>query len=439
MPQLAVQVGALLDDMVAYRRVAGGAFGRDVALFHRPSFGRIRDIRLLRQAIGEILAEQRDGVVAGEVAQVGTGADEQGVEPGLPGGGGGAGEPRAEGLHVVRRGHWQQGSRARRDRPRGRLCRVAERTLLLDAPSLYFRAFFGIPETITAPDGTPVNAVFGFSQMLSRLLATHAGTHLGVVFDAGRTTFRNEIFPAYKAQRPEPPPELGPQFALVREATAAFGAPGLEVDGWEADDVIASYARAAVEAGGRVTIISSDKDLMQLVGERVVMQDPIKQKLIGPAEVFEKFGVAPDRVVDVQALMGDSVDNVPGVPGIGPKTASQLVAEFGSLDGVLDAADRMKPGRRRDLLLTHAEAARTSRRLVTPPGHGPQAATKTVPAGIPSAGPGPATPVVARPTSAPRTRATPSAICSATSASTGPVSRSRPVSTPSTAALTSVA
>ena len=236
--------------------------------------------------------------------------------------------------------------------------------VLIDASGFVFRAFHALPP-MTRPDGMPVNAVFGFSQMLSRLLATHAGTHLGVVFDAGRTTFRNEIFPAYKAQRPEPPPELGPQFALVREATAAFGAPGLEVDGWEADDVIASYARAAVEAGGRVTIISSDKDLMQLVGERVVMQDPIKQKLIGPAEVAEKFGVPPERVVDVQALMGDSVDNVPGVPGIGPKTACQLIVEFGSLDGVLDAAAAMKPGRRRDLLLAHADAARTSRRLVT--------------------------------------------------------------------------
>ncbi len=236
--------------------------------------------------------------------------------------------------------------------------------VLIDASGFVFRAFHALPP-MTRPDGTPVNAVFGFSQMLSRLLATHAGTHLGVVFDAGRTTFRNEIFPAYKAHRPEPPPELGPQFALVREATAAFGAPGLEVDGWEADDVIASYARAAVAAGGRVTIVSSDKDLMQLVGERVVMQDPIKQKLIGPAEVVEKFGVPPERVVDVQALMGDSVDNVPGVPGIGPKTASQLVAEFGSLDGVLDAAAAMKLGRRRELLLTHADAARTSRRLVT--------------------------------------------------------------------------
>jgi DNA polymerase-1 len=236
--------------------------------------------------------------------------------------------------------------------------------VLIDASGFVFRAFHALPP-MTRPDGTPVNAVFGFSQMLSRLLATHAGTHLGVVFDAGRTTFRNELFPAYKAQRPEPPPELGPQFALVREATAAFGASGVEVEGWEADDVIASYARAAVEAGGQVTIISSDKDLMQLVGERVVMQDPIKQKLIGPAEVFEKFGVPPERVVDVQALMGDSVDNVPGVPGIGPKTASQLVAEFGSLDAVLDAAAGMKPGRRRDLLLAHADAARMSRRLVT--------------------------------------------------------------------------
>jgi DNA polymerase-1 len=236
--------------------------------------------------------------------------------------------------------------------------------VLIDASGFVFRAFHALPP-MTRPDGAPVNAVFGFSQMLSRLLATHAGTHLGVVFDAGRTTFRNALFPAYKAQRPEPPPELGPQFALVREATAAFGAAGLEVEGWEADDVIASYAQAVADAGGKVTIISSDKDLMQLVGERVVMQDPIKQKLIGPAEVVEKFGVPPDRVVDVQALMGDSVDNVPGVPGIGPKTASQLIQEFGDLDTVLAAIPAMKPGRRRDLLREHEQAARTSRQLVT--------------------------------------------------------------------------
>jgi len=236
--------------------------------------------------------------------------------------------------------------------------------VLVDASGFVFRAFHALPPMNRA-DGTPINAVFGFSQMLSRLLQTHAGTHIAVVFDATRATFRNEIYAEYKAHRPEAPPELAPQFALVREATAAFGAAGVEVEGWEADDVIASYAEAAVAAGGRVTIVSSDKDLMQLVGERVAMQDPIKQKRIGPAEVMEKFGVAPERVIDVQALMGDSVDNVPGIPGIGQKTAAGLITEFGGLDAVLAAAPAMKPGKRRELLIEHAEAARLSRRLVT--------------------------------------------------------------------------
>ncbi len=235
--------------------------------------------------------------------------------------------------------------------------------ILIDGSGFIFRAFHALPPMSRA-DGTPVNAVFGFSNMLGRLLHNHEGTHIAVVFDAGRTTFRNELYDKYKAQRPEPPPELVPQFALVRDATAAFGVPGVELANWEADDLIASYARAATAAGGRVTIVSSDKDLMQLVTDTVVMQDPIKQKSIGPAEVMEKFGVPPAKVVEVQALMGDSVDNVPGVPGIGPKNAAQLVQEFGDLDGVLAAARAMKPSKRRDMLLQHADAARISRRLV---------------------------------------------------------------------------
>jgi len=235
--------------------------------------------------------------------------------------------------------------------------------ILIDGSGFIFRAFHALPPMSRA-DGTPVNAVFGFSNMLSRLLANHEGTHIAVVFDAGRTTFRNDMYEQYKAHRPEPPPELVPQFALVRDATAAFGVPGVELATWEADDLIASYARAATAVGGRVTIVSSDKDLMQLVTDRVVMQDPIKQKPIGPAEVMDKFGVPPSKVVDVQALMGDSVDNVPGVPGIGPKTASQLIQEFGDVEGVLAAAETMKPGKRRDTLLQHAGAARISRKLV---------------------------------------------------------------------------
>ena len=218
---------------------------------------------------------------------------------------------------------------------------------------------------MTRPDGTPVNAVFGFTNMLARLLKDHAGTHFAVIFDAGRLTFRNRLYAPYKAQRPPPPPELVPQFALVREATQAFGVPAIELADWEADDLIASYARAATEAGGRATIVSSDKDLMQLIRPGIDMLDPIKQKPIGPAEVMEKFGVPPEKLIDAQALMGDSVDNVPGVPGIGPKTAAQLIGEFTDLEGVLAAAAAMKPGKRRDLLIEHAAAARLSRILVT--------------------------------------------------------------------------
>ncbi len=217
---------------------------------------------------------------------------------------------------------------------------------------------------MTRPDGTPVNAVFGFANMLAKLLREHVGTHIAVIFDAGRLTFRNRLYDAYKAQRPPAPEELVPQFALVREATAAFGVTGIELDDWEADDLIASYARAVSDIGGRTTIVSSDKDLMQLIRPGVDMLDPIKQKTIGPAEVMEKFGVTPDRLVEVQALMGDSVDNVPGIPGIGPKTAALLINEFGDLEAVLAAAGGMKPSRRRDLLIEHADAARISRRLV---------------------------------------------------------------------------
>ncbi|APH57790.1 DNA polymerase I [Granulibacter bethesdensis] len=235
--------------------------------------------------------------------------------------------------------------------------------ILIDGSGFIFRAFHALPP-MTRPDGTPVNAVFGFTNMLARFLKDHVGTHLAVIFDAGRTTFRNRLYPAYKAHRPEPPPELLPQFALIREATAAFGVPAIELADWEADDLIASYARAAVTRGGRVTIVSSDKDLMQLIQPGVEMQDPIKQKTIGPAEVMEKFGVTPEKMIDVQALMGDSVDNVPGVPGIGPKTAAQLINDYGDLEGVLASLETMKPSKRRDNLVAHAEDARISRQLV---------------------------------------------------------------------------
>ncbi len=217
---------------------------------------------------------------------------------------------------------------------------------------------------MTNPNGTPVNAVFGFTNMLAKLLKEHVGTHIAVIFDAGRATFRNRLYDDYKAHRPPPPDELIPQFALVREATEAFGVPAIELPDWEADDLIAAYAQTATGVGGQVTIVSSDKDLMQLIRPGVEMLDPIKQKPIGPQEVMEKFGVTPDKMIDVQALIGDATDNVPGVPGIGPKGAAQLINEYGDLDTVLAAAPAMKPSKRRDMLIEHADKARISRELV---------------------------------------------------------------------------
>ena len=240
---------------------------------------------------------------------------------------------------------------------------MAVNLVLVDGSGFIFRAFHALPP-MTRPDGTPVNAVFGFTNMLTRLIKEHTGTHLAVIFDAGRHTFRNRLYDKYKAQRPEPPEELRPQFALVREATRAFGVPAIELADWEADDLIASYARAAVEAGGEAIIISSDKDLMQLIRPGVSMLDPLKMKAIRLAEVMEKFGVPPEKMVEAQSLMGDSVDNVPGVPGIGPKTAAKLVTEFGDLDTILAAAPGMKPSKMRDNLIAHAEMARLSRQLV---------------------------------------------------------------------------
>jgi DNA polymerase-1 len=241
---------------------------------------------------------------------------------------------------------------------------AAPHLILIDGSGFIFRAYHALPP-MSRPDGTPVNAVFGFSNMLSRLIKEHVGTHFAVIFDAGRLTFRNRLYDKYKAQRPEPPEDLRPQFALVRDATRAFGVPSIELEDWEADDLIASYAAAVVAVGGRATIVSSDKDLMQLLRPGVDMLDPMKQKPIGLADVMEKFGVVPEKLIDAQALIGDSVDNVPGVPGIGPKTAAQLIQEFGDLEGILAAAPAMKPSKRRDLLIEHAEMARLSRVLVT--------------------------------------------------------------------------
>ena len=234
---------------------------------------------------------------------------------------------------------------------------------LVDGSGFIFRAFHALPPMSRA-DGTPTNAVFGFANMLMKLIGDMAGNHLVVVFDTARTTFRSEIYPEYKAHRPPPPDELVPQFALVREAVAAFNVASVEMAGFEADDLIAAYTRQARAAGQQVTIVSSDKDLMQLVGDGVVMLDPMKNRRIGPSEVVEKFGVGPERVVDVQALAGDSTDNVPGVPGIGVKTAAQLIGDYGDLDSLLARATEIKQPKRRQTLIDHAEMARVSRELV---------------------------------------------------------------------------
>ena len=238
------------------------------------------------------------------------------------------------------------------------------RVCLVDGSGFIFRAFHGLPP-LSRSDGTPTNAVLGFCNMIYKLARARRRDAIAVLFDTARATFRNDIYPAYKAHRPDPPEALVPQFPLVRDATRAFGLPAIELPGFEADDLIATYARRAAAAGWRVTIISSDKDLMQLVGEGVAMLDPMRMKEIGPAEVAAKFGVPPDKVVDVQALAGDSTDNVPGVPGIGVKTAAQLIETYGDLDSLLARAGEVPQTKRRENLLAHAELARVSRRLVT--------------------------------------------------------------------------
>jgi DNA polymerase I len=239
---------------------------------------------------------------------------------------------------------------------------------LVDGSAYIFRAYYSLPP-LTNPAGVPVGAVAGYSNMLwklaSDLHAADGPTHMAVVLDKAGTSFRNDIYDQYKANRPPAPEDLRPQFPLIRDATLAFSLPMIEEENVEADDMIASYTKAARAQGWDVSIISSDKDLMQLVGEGVDMFDTMKDKRIGREEVIEKFGVGPELVGDVLALMGDTSDNVPGVPGIGPKTASKLILEYGDLPSVLAAAPDMKPSKMRDNLIEHVEMARLSKTLVT--------------------------------------------------------------------------
>jgi DNA polymerase-1 len=239
---------------------------------------------------------------------------------------------------------------------------------LVDGSSYIFRAYHALPPLNRKSDGLQVNAVLGFCNMLWKLLRDmpndNRPTHLAIIFDKSEVTFRNKLYPDYKAHRPPAPDDLIPQFALIRDAVRAFDLPCLEQAGFEADDLIATYVREACERGADATIVSSDKDLMQLVTDCVTMYDTMKDRRIGIAEVIEKFGVPPDKVVEVQALAGDSVDNVPGVPGIGIKTAAQLITEYGDLDALLARAGEIKQPKRREALIENAEKARISRQLV---------------------------------------------------------------------------
>ena len=238
-----------------------------------------------------------------------------------------------------------------------------DQLVLIDGSGYIFRAFHALPP-MTRGDGTPVNAVFGFTGMVMKLVDDMAPSHVAVVFDSARKTFRNDIYADYKANRTDPPEELVPQFALVRSATEALSLPQLEAPGFEADDLIATYAGMAEAVGLETVIVSSDKDLMQLVRGGVTMLDPMKQRRIAAPEVEERFGVMPDKVVDVQALAGDSTDNVPGVPGIGVKTAAELINIYGDLDTLLARAAEIKQPKRRENLINFADQARISRDLV---------------------------------------------------------------------------
>lgn len=241
---------------------------------------------------------------------------------------------------------------------------MPQKVCLIDGSGYIFRAFYGLPP-LTSPEGTPVNAVYGFTNMFLKLTTKIPCEYCLVLFDAKRQNFRNEIFAEYKGTRKEIPEDLIPQFPIIREAVEALNLNHLEMEGYEADDLIATYAEQALSMGLEVVVVSGDKDLMQLIRPGVEFYDPMKDKFFTPEDVKEKFGVYPDKVVDVQALSGDTIDNIPGIPGIGPKTAAQLVEEYGSLEGVLSHVHEIKQNKRRETILDNIENARISLQLVT--------------------------------------------------------------------------
>src|SRR5437762_7880067 len=238
-----------------------------------------------------------------------------------------------------------------------------DHVFLVDGSSYIFRAYHALPPLSRKSDGLQVNAVLGFCNMLWKLLRdmppTNRPTQLAIVFDKSEITFRNKLYPDYKAHRLPAPDDLIPQFSLIREAVRAFDLPCLEQGGFEADDLIATYTRIACERGATATIVSSDKDLMQLVTDCVTMYDTMKDRRIGIPEVIEKFGVPPEKVVEVQALAGDSTDNVPGVPGIGVKTAAQLLVDYGDLETLLLRVSEIKQPKPRERMRGNAEKPRS--------------------------------------------------------------------------------
>ena len=243
---------------------------------------------------------------------------------------------------------------------------------LIDGSGYIFRAYYALPPLSRKSDGLPTGAVSGFCSMLFKLLEDSKSnqnlqkpTHFAVIFDSARKTFRNEIYSDYKANRAEAPDDLAPQFEYIRKSVLAFNLPSVELLNYEADDLIATYAEKILKKGAKVTIVSSDKDLMQLYKKNVRIYDPMKNKFISEDDILKKFGVNSSKVIDVQALAGDSSDNVPGVPGIGVKTAAELINKYGNLEKLLQSAHEIKQNKRRETLIENKEKALISKKLVT--------------------------------------------------------------------------
>ena len=243
---------------------------------------------------------------------------------------------------------------------------------LIDGSGYIFRAYYALPPLSRKSDGLPTGAVSGFCSMLFKLLedsrsddSIHKPTHFAVIFDSAKKNFRNDIYGDYKANRTEAPEDLIPQFEYIRKAVKAFNLPSIELINYEADDLIATYSKQIIDAGAKVTVISSDKDLMQLVSSKVRLFDPMKSKVIGEKEVIEKFGVKPNQVIDVQSLAGDSSDNIPGVPGIGIKTAAELINKYKTLENLLKKASEIPQNKRRETLISNKDKAMISKQLVT--------------------------------------------------------------------------